>query len=160
MPKIVKSISLDEQTAPLAEEKSNFSMWVRHQLLEEISYTIPCRFFKIKHKGKKIFDEESGSWIMDDDVIKEEICNGVRKPTCTICYPNGPPHGEDWLDYVDNRIDKEELLARADARWKWRIDALEQKKPKNEENVPQMGGKTVKRAYVRRLLTWIWSFIW
>jgi hypothetical protein len=160
MPKIVKSISLDEQTAPLAEEKTNFSSWVRQQLLEEIAYTIPCTFFKIKHKGKKMFDEESGSWILTNDVIKEEICNGVRKPTCQTCYPDGPPEGDDWLLYVSNKIDKDELLARAKARWQWRIDALEKKDSKNEENVPPMGGMKPKRAYVRRLLTWIWSFIW
>lgn len=166
MTKIVKSISLDERTAPIASEKDNFSAWVREQLLNEISYTIPCTFFEVRHfdrRGKQIYDDyysESGEKLKRMR-ITSEICNAMRKPTCTVCYPEGPPEAEDWLLYTRREIDREELLRRASKRWSWRTDALaKQEDPKNTENTPQMGGEKPQRAYVRRLLTFIWSFIW
>tara|TARA_Y100000361_G_C11089516_1_gene305669 strand:- start:18 stop:503 length:486 start_codon:yes stop_codon:yes gene_type:complete len=161
MTKIVKSISLDEQTAPLANEKSNFSRWVREQLLEEIQYTVPCVYFKVKIKGKKVWSEQWEKWGQEPDRVIEEICNGQKKPSCKKCYPLGNPKREDWLEYAGGRITKDELLERTADHWKWRTDQIERiKASKNQENVPQMGGKEVKRAYVRRLLVWIWSFIW
>tara|TARA_Y100000401_G_C8324663_1_gene227450 strand:- start:2540 stop:3034 length:495 start_codon:yes stop_codon:yes gene_type:complete len=164
MTKIVKSISLDEQTAPLANEKSNFSGWVREQLLDEIQYTIPCVYFKIKVRGQKVFDDRSGEWKKESDRVIEEICNGQKKPSCKKCYPEGPPPQEDWLKYVQGRIDKVELLERASAHWKWRTDQINEKRgirdSKNQEKVSPMGGVKPKRAYLRRFLTWIWSYIW
>ena len=166
MTKIVKSISLDERTAPIASEKENFSAWVREQLLNEIAYTIPCNFFTVHHydrKGKQIYDQyytETGEKLKRKRVTSE-ICNGMKKPTCTVCYPEGAPDGKDWLLYTQRQIDREELLSRASERWRWRTDALaKQENSKNQENTPQMGGDKPKRAYVRRLLVWIWSFIW
>ena len=29
-----------------------------------------------------------------------DICNGMRRPTCSICYPDGPPSQEAWLKFV------------------------------------------------------------
>ena len=165
-PKIVKSISLDERTAPIADEKSNFSAWVREQLLNEISYTIPCTFFDVHHfdrRGKQIYDDyytETGEKLKRKR-ITSEICNGMKKPHCTVCYPEGPPDQDAWRLYTKREIDRAELLERASDRWKWRTDAIaKQHNSKNQEKVPPMGGVKPKRAYVRRLLTWIWSYIW
>ena len=166
MTKIVKSISLDERTAPIASEKTNFSAWVQEQLLNEIAYTIPCTFFDVHHfdrRGKQIYDDyytETGEKLKRKR-ITSEICNGMKKPTCTVCYPEGAPEGEDWLLYTRREIDREELLRRASERWQWRTDALaKQDNSKNQQNTLQMGGEKPKRAYVRRLLSFIWSFIW
>lgn len=27
------------------------------------------------------------------------ICNGVRRPTCSFCYPEGPPERQNWLEF-------------------------------------------------------------
>jgi hypothetical protein len=172
MTKIVKSISLDESTIAIANSKKNFSGWVREQLLMDIQYTIPCYFFTVYHtdrKGKKLFEKitaPDGS-VSKRPLVTEEVCNGQKKPHCAKCYPSGPPTREDWLLYTQRRIDLDELQNRAKATWKWKTDQIEAKNrqisealSKNQENDPQMGGKSVKRAYVRRLLTWIWSFIW
>ena len=162
MTKIVKSISLDAETAPIANEKENFSAWVRQQLLTEIQYTKPCVFFDVVHRdrfGKTIYD--SGEDGRKHPRITSEICNGQKKPHCPKCYPHGMPDREDWLEYANARIDRKELLARAEKTWKWRTDQIEAKKAsKNQEKVSPMGGVKPKRAYVRRLLTWIWSYIW
>lgn len=166
MPKIVKSISLDERTAPIAEEKPNFSAWVREQLLNEISYTIPCIYFEVHHldrAGKQIYDDyytEEGQKLKRKRITKE-ICNGMKKPHCSICYPEGPPEGEDWRLYTRRQIDRAELLERASKRWEWRTNAInDQSDLKKLENDPQSRGSKPKRAYVRRLFVFIWSFIW
>jgi len=154
MPKVIKSISLDERTAPIASAKSNFSAWVREQLLAEIAYTIPCNYAKITiWKG----DERVGT--------KSEICNGVRKPPCLECYPEGPPDREDWLAYSRCEIDKEELQARAVKTWEWRTEFKNQAKGRNQGsendlNEAKHPPSKPKRAYVRRGLTWVWSWIW
>jgi len=161
MTKIVKSISLDEQTAPLANEKSNFSRWVREQLLDEIQYSVPCVYFKVRIPGKKVWNETFEKWGKEPDKTIEEICNGQKKPSCKKCYPEGAPKQEDWLEYASGRIDKDELLSRASAHWKWRTDQIEKlQDSKNQENAPQMGGKRVRKAYLRRFLSWIWAYIW
>jgi hypothetical protein len=165
-PKIVKSISLDERTAPIANEKNNFSAWVREQLLNEISYTIPCTFFEVHHldrAGKQILDDyytEDGQKLKRKR-ITAEICNGMKKPHCSVCYPEGPPEGDDWRLYTRRQIDRAELLERASKRWKWRTDALkDQTNSKNQEKEPFTPHSRPRKAYVRRLLVWIWSYIW
>jgi len=167
MVKIVKSISLDEHTAPIANSKRNFSAWVRQQLLEDIQYAKPCVYFKVKHRALKVYNPETGGWSKAKDTITEEICNGQAKPSCVRCYPQGPPKQEDWLLYATGRITKVELLDSAAEHWKWKTDQIEEKKrqisegiSKNQENDPKRGGDKPKRAYVRRLLSFLWSFIW
>lgn len=154
MSKIVKSISLDARTAPIAASKDNFSKWVREQLLSEIAYSLPCSFFPMvrrDHEGKVL--EE-----------KEEVCNGHKTPTCEKCWPNGKPNQEDWLDYARWIIDLEELHERTDAEWKWRTDLRAQKKEraapsKKVENDPNTPHSRQQKRYVRRLIWWIWSYI-
>ena len=157
----MKSISLDERTAPLANEKNNFSAWVREQLLKEIQYTIPCVFFKVHimdRRGIQIYDDVDG--IKQPRVI-QEICNGQKKPSCLKCYPEGPPERKDWLEYANGRIDKQTLLARASETWKWRTDQLAKSEDlEKEKKEPQMGGEKPRKAYLRRFLTWFWSYIW
>ena len=33
-------------------------------------------------------------------VVDLGICNAMRRPTCSICYPEGPPTQSDWLRFV------------------------------------------------------------
>ena len=152
--KIVKSISLDERTAPIAAAKDNFSAWVREQLLSEIAYSLPCSFFPMvrrDHEGKEL-------------ERKEEVCNGQKVPTCEKCYPNGKPNQADWLDYARWIIDLEELHERTDEEWKWRTDlrarkkerAAPSKKVKDDANTPP---SRHQKKYVRRLIRWIWGYI-
>ncbi len=165
-PKIVKSISLDERTAPIAENKSNFSAWVREKLLEDIEFQIPCTFYPLHHTdsmtGKQLFitiKDEKGS-VKKEPKITREICNGVRKPTCSVCYPEGAPDGKDWRLYASQQIDKTELLARASSRWKWRTDAIRANQlGKEREKTASTPPIVREKKYVRRLLKWIWSYI-
>ena len=79
---IIKSISLDPQTAELAANIPNFSRFVRECL--------------IRHHLA-----EDGQWVqckrLDDD---SRLCIPTMKPRCMKCWPAGPPDHEAWMNYV------------------------------------------------------------
>jgi len=147
MVKVQKTISLDEFTGPLAEQKGNFSAWVRAALIEDDQKS-RLRATEIGQDGE----------LVHIAMRQGGLCwpfhpNGV----CTLCWPDGPPTNQAWREWV---------------RGEW--DLREGEKPPgvgfNEdlpadkgENDPQMGGetetKTPERRYVRRLLAWLWNWI-
>tara|TARA_B100000029_G_C17104446_1_gene789127 strand:+ start:96 stop:548 length:453 start_codon:yes stop_codon:yes gene_type:complete len=150
MAKVVKSISLDAETAVLAGAKDNFSAWVREQLYHEIILEKDCVFFR-SQDPKKRWNPEKGIYERNNET-REETCNGMRKPRCPKCYPDGAPTQEDWLEYVRWEITLEELLERT----KRRYDAiLAAKNSENDANTPPLR----RRKYVRRFLSWVWEFI-
>jgi len=136
MPKIIKSISLDEHTIEIANSKDNFSSWVREKLLDEIEYTIPCSYFPLK-----ILKTDLGR-IIKPAIPEGEVCNGVRKPTCKTCWPDGKPENKDWISYVNREIDLDELKERTRQTWSWKQNlALERDLAvKNHINDPKRGG--------------------
>jgi hypothetical protein len=80
-----KSVSLSPYTAAIADgmERGQFSAFVRAALLD--------------------YDERLNSGGGEHTPIEDLglVCNAMRSPRCTICYPNGRPKREDWLMYVD-----------------------------------------------------------
>lgn len=138
MTKIVKSISLDEDTIHLANAKPNFSQWVREQLYHEIMRNKECSY-AIRQEWDRL-----GQVVRYD----EEVCNGLRVgPRCVKCWPKGKPSKEDWQQYSKFVIDLPELQSRTSARWLEIEDAQPQdiKKP--------------ERKYLRRLLAFLWSWV-
>ena len=80
-PSIVKSVSLDPQTAELATRIPNFSRFVRECL--------------IRH-----FIDGGGEWVQckrEDDGAK--LCLPMKQPRCMKCWPCGPPPQEAWIAY-------------------------------------------------------------
>lgn len=157
MAKIVKSISLDAETIPLAEAKDNFSAWVRGQLYNEILLQKECIFFTAS-KWDKVWNPELNKYD-ETRLEKEEICNGMRPIRCPTCYPEGKPTSEDWLAYTRFEIDLEELLQRTHDRYEAIAavnDPAPSKNGKDGANTPPLKGQ---KKYVRRLLWWIWSYI-
>lgn len=78
---IIKSISLDPQTAELASNLPNFSRFVRECL---IRYHI----------------EDGGEWALCKRKEGERMCYPRKKPRCMKCWPAGPPAPEHWSEYV------------------------------------------------------------
>ena len=82
MPSIIKSISLDPQTAQLAAQVPNFSRFDRECL--------------IRHHL-----EDGGKWGLckreDED---SKLCLPMVKPRCLKCWPAGKPPHEAWVAYV------------------------------------------------------------
>ena len=82
MSSIIKSISLDPQTAHLASKLPNFSRVVRECL--------------IRHHLT-----EGGEWGLckrEDEDSKR--CLPMVKPRCVKCWPAGPPDSASWTAYV------------------------------------------------------------
>tara|TARA_R100000329_G_scaffold145794_1_gene131706 strand:- start:176 stop:655 length:480 start_codon:yes stop_codon:yes gene_type:complete len=78
MGRMIKSISLPPHLAAKAEDIPNFSAFVQ-DALERHGHQVSinaCRPIPLL-----------------------EVCNGVRKPTCGICYPRGPPNNDEWLRF-------------------------------------------------------------
>tara|TARA_B100000902_G_C27306527_1_gene915829 strand:- start:374 stop:841 length:468 start_codon:yes stop_codon:yes gene_type:complete len=136
--KVVKSISLDEETAKLANAKSNFSEWVRIQLLTEIHLERDCVFFtrQIMNKKNKLITES-------------HFCNGMSKMPCVKCWPQGAPRREDWLRYTKFEISAEDLVATTSELYQ----AIEKANP---EPIIEI---RIEKRYVRRFLKWLWSYI-
>ncbi len=81
-PSIIKSVSLDANTAELASRIPNFSRFVRECL--------------IRH-----FIDGGGEWVQckrEDENAK--LCIPMHKPRCMKCWPCGEPPREAWLAYV------------------------------------------------------------
>jgi len=112
MARIVKSCALDAETDAIASDLPNFSYWVRVELrnLRDQQLIESGAPMELHHRP----DEQFGG-----------VCNGMKRPTCRKCYPNGPPSQTDWLSYVLNYREKRieqpeafaELLATIPKKW-------------------------------------------
>ena len=78
MARIIKTISLPPHLHEKASQIRNFSGWVQDQLEAE---------GLIVHTDAHRPIPELG------------ICNGVRRPTCAECYPDGAPTRDEWLAF-------------------------------------------------------------
>jgi len=143
MPKIVRSVSLDQQTDLLAQEKSNFSKWVRDQLLSETIYARKC-FYPL-----------------DTNNVKETndlgICNGMAKPRCVKCYPIASTTRDQWIAYRASNMTADQFRDHIAFDYEDEPNNIElyAKEEKKEPSTPPMR----ERKYLRRSLKYIWSFI-
>ena len=137
--KVVKSISLNEQTAPLAAGKINFSAWVRQALLDEAAQSRRKR-------------PDGGN----DHHIAMRPSVGLCWPfhgdgCCHLCWPDGPPTEEGWQALIQDKRTKPEGQG-------WLSEDEEAiLLASKEENDPQT--PPLRRRYVRRFLAWAWEWI-
>jgi hypothetical protein len=75
MSRIIRTVSLNTRTDELASKKSNFSAWVRDQLIKDY------QAISLTHTNKEYFK-------------KYGICNPGNETRCTICFPIGKPTKE------------------------------------------------------------------
>jgi len=85
---MIKSISLPPHLAEKASSIGNFSGWVQEQLEKE--------GFEVNVN-------------MHNPIPELGVCNGMRKPTCGQCYPEGPPTQAEWLSFRDSLYFHDEL---------------------------------------------------
>ena len=86
MASIITSISLDEETLEIKNRvvgHYQFSKFVRACLRELDAQCSPTHTTEenARHLG---------------------LCNGLHKPPCVICWPDGAPSRIDWLEWVRN----------------------------------------------------------
>tara|TARA_Y100001973_G_scaffold102862_1_gene168815 strand:+ start:182 stop:652 length:471 start_codon:yes stop_codon:yes gene_type:complete len=133
MPRIVKSVSLDHETSPIAESLPNFSHFVRECLLRHaITDATECNLAKPERfKGR---------------------CNPLTPKNCFVCWPNGNPPRDAVKQWSQDRLSMSWLDMKAkehnqqliDLR---RINTLSNSIP--EKNVGLNRG--VKRSFMQKL---------
>ncbi len=149
--KVVKSISLNEDTAPLAAAKVNFSAWVRKALLDEAAQSRRKR--PDGGKGQHIAMRPSMGvcWPFHGDGC------------CNLCWPDGPPTEEGWRTLMDDHAASRNLSPLGYAKnlpegQGWLSEEEEAillaSKDENASNTPPL-----RRRYVRRFLAWAWEWI-
>lgn len=90
MASIITSISLDEETNEIRERvvgHYRFSAFVRASLRELDAQCSPTH-------------------TTDETARHHGLCNGLFKPVCVICWPDGAPSRAAWLAFVTNGAEK------------------------------------------------------
>jgi hypothetical protein len=84
MVSIITSISLDPETASIKDRliaSYGFSKWIRECLR---------RYAAEQGEAQHSQDEEGRV---------RGLCNGLLVPHCRVCWPEGPPSREGWIDW-------------------------------------------------------------
>jgi len=95
------------------------------------------------------------------------VCNGMRTPRCTICYPDGRPDRSDWLVYVDSvrplnrRVVNDgqlESVLRQRAAWKILQNSITAHEPDRVDAMMAEPSNFTKRSRWSRLKAKLWPF--
>ena len=75
------SISLDRESAEIAERLPNLSAFVREQLFRWAA------------------EKQIGRHVQNPDVRVHGKCNAMHKNLCYVCWPEGRPSRDDWFNF-------------------------------------------------------------
>ena len=84
MVSIITSISLDPETAEIKDRLIShygFSKWIRECLR--------------RHAAEQGEVQHS----QDEEARIRGLCNGLLVPPCRVCWPQGPPSRDGWIDW-------------------------------------------------------------
>lgn len=151
--KVVKSISLNEKTAPLAEAKANFSLWVRQALLDEAMLT------------RRKPDTQEATHVQPTRAEGGLLCWPFHEEGCChLCWPEGPPTEADYSEWIASgtyTIHEARKVMTEEAPKGQGWLTLEEESAlllaSKEENGPHT--PPLRRRYVRRFLAWAWEWI-
>jgi len=150
-----KSVSLSPYTAAIADGmvRGQFSAFVRAALLD--------------------YDERLNSGGGEHRPIDDLglVCNAMRTPRCTICYPDGRPEREAWLVYVDSvrplgdtlnkhfsSDGKLESVLRQRAAWRTLQESIEPHQTDRVDDMLPIPENFVKTTRWSRLKAQLWPF--
>ena len=89
----MKSVSLDEQTAAIADNIGNFSKFVRGRLIEYDNTT--------KATAIQILEHNAPRTIRANGNLSVAVCFPFHLSGCCIlCWPDGPPTRGAWLEWT------------------------------------------------------------
>jgi len=95
MGRIVRSVSLDDETDKLAGEMGNFSKWVRVWIRQHHQMRIAQAIKSTTHNAPRRF------YYADSTTLFTEVCWPFhREGCCLLCWPNGPPHDGAYAEYT------------------------------------------------------------
>ena len=94
MGRIVKSVSLDEQTAAIADNIGNFSKFVRSRLIQYDNTTKATAIQILEHNAPRTIRSPNPDLFV-------EVCFPFHLSGCCIlCWPDGPPTRGAWLEWT------------------------------------------------------------
>lgn len=134
MVRIVKSVSLDEETSPIAESLPNFSHFVRECLLRHaITDATECNLPKPERfKGR---------------------CNPLNAKNCFVCWPNGNPPKDAVKQWSADYLSLGWLDMKAKEHNKQLIDLRRINSSSNSFTEKNVGlNRGVKRSFIEKLL--------
>ena len=135
----IRSVSLDDYTAQIAERMPNFSSFVREALE---SYAAEA--------GQGVHTQAPANR------MHGEKCNPMGKKLCKICWPNGRPSRDDWFYYVQDP--SYEIEASHSGKYQQLIEqtfAYNKPEKKSSETVSNHPEK-LEVGLIRRLIRKIW----
>ena len=142
MSRIIRTVSLDQESDKLAAKKPNFSKWVREQL------KLQDQSFLNSHVTVSLFREKG-------------ICNPSASPRCNICFPHGRPAREDIREFNTGTITSQELQEIT----KKKFVSIKSSETLAITRSEEFGIKEPltpplrERKYLRRFLKAVWSWI-
>ena len=94
MGRIVKSVSLDEQTAHIADNIGNFSKFVRNRLIAYDNTTKATAIQILEHNAPRSIRTPNPDLFV-------EVCFPFHvSGCCVLCWPDGPPTRGAWLEWT------------------------------------------------------------
>jgi len=94
MGRIVKSVSLDEQTAHIADNIGNFSKFVRGRLVAYDNTTKATAIQILEHNAPRSIRTPNPDLFVD-------VCFPFHLTgCCVLCWPDGPPTRGAWLEWT------------------------------------------------------------
>jgi len=94
--RIVKSVSLDEQTDRIASNIGNFSKFVRSRLIEYDNATKATAIQAVEHNAPRFIHYGRGNSDLSVEVCFPFHLSGC----CVLCWPDGPPTRGAWLEWT------------------------------------------------------------
>ena len=95
MGRIVRSVSLDDETDKLAGEMGNFSKWVRIWIRQHHQMRLAQAIKSTTHNAPRRF------YYADSTTLFTEVCWPFHKEgCCLLCWPDGPPNDGAYAEYT------------------------------------------------------------
>ncbi len=96
MGRIVKSVSLDEQTADIADNLGNFSKFVRGRLIAYDNTTKANAIQILEHNAPRVIHTPDSTQFGDG----VKVCFPFHiTGCCALCWPDGPPTRGEWFEW-------------------------------------------------------------
>jgi len=133
MGRIVKSVALDEQTAPIADNIGNFSKWVRGRLIAYDNMTKATAIQILDHNAPRSIRTPNPD-------LSVEVCFPFHlSGCCVLCWPDGPPTRGAWLEWTAT-IKTGMIHAPKPTGEGWHDGEVEIDAPKKKKSIATLGG--------------------
>jgi len=148
MGRIVRSVSLDDETDKLAGEMGNFSKWVRVWIRQHHQMRLAQAIKSTTHNATRRF------YYADSTTLFTEVCWPFSKEgCCVICWPDGPPHDGAYAEYTRSLKEGSGMDRPDGLGWPEPEHVNSTESEKGLSSIPRARVK-VKKSRFSRFLSW------